>query len=138
MSKTLKIMAAGSIAFLLLVVGFLAYLGWELRARPPTSELPALVRDLPGPQVTDVKMAFHDRVRNRFPNGTGADALAAELQREGFKLGRTRAEFDPSRPYYASVEQHGGMCLSDWTIWWHRDEQGRAQDIEGRFSYDCP
>jgi len=138
MRKAVKFMVAGTVSFLLLVVGFVAYLGWELRPQPPTSQLPALVRDLPGPLVTDAQKAFYNRVRAKFPNGMGADALAAELQREGFKLGRARPEFHTPRPYFALVEQHGGMCLRSWHIRWQRDEQGRAQDIDGRFHFDCP
>ena len=144
MRKTVKLMVAVSVSCLLLVVGFIAYLAWadlawELRTQPPTSALPALVRDLPGPLVADVQKAFHDRVRKRFPNGIDADALAAELNREGFRLRKTRQEITGSPPLnFAFVEQHSGMCLKDWSIFWHRDAQGRAQDIDGRFRFDCP
>jgi hypothetical protein len=139
MRKAVKFMVAGGLSFLILVAGFVAYLGWELRDQPPTSALPALVRDVPGSLVTDIQKAFHNRVRNRFPNGIGADALAAELKREGFELRRTRQEITSLPPQdFAFVEQHGGMCLKNWTIWWHRDEQGRAQDIDGLFRFDCP
>lgn len=139
MRKAVKFMVAGSVLFLLLVVGFVAYLGWELRPQPPTSALPALVRDVPGSLVTDVQKAFHDRVRNRFPNGIDADALAAELSREGFELRQARSEITGSPPqHFAFVEQHGGMCLKDWSIWWRRDAEGRAQDIDGRFRLACP
>ena len=135
-------MVAGTALFLLLVVGFVAYLDWELRPQPPSTELPALVRDLRGPLVTDMQKAFHDRVQRRFPDGVGADALATELQHEGFALRNMRPELGGvplgTRMYFASVEQHGGPCLSNWSIWWRRDEQGRAQGVDGRFRFDCP
>lgn len=140
MRTSTKVLVAGLGVIFLLIGGGLIYLErFEplFHAEPPTETLPMLVRNLPG-SLTDVRKAFHDRVRNKFPNGMGSDALAAELQREGFRFGHSPPAIDASGPYYAYVEQHGGMCLRNWSIWWHRDAQGRAQDIDGRFRYDCP
>ena len=138
---SVKVLLAGLGVIFLLLAGGLIYLERLeplFRTESPTETLPMLVRNLPGPLVTDVRKAFHDRVRNKFPNGMGSDALATELQREGFRFGRSPPAIDTSRPYFAYVEQHGGMCLKVWSISWHRDAQGRAQDIDERFRYDCP
>ncbi|MBA2587988.1 MAG: hypothetical protein H0U98_05110 [Alphaproteobacteria bacterium] len=154
MRKSLKIAGIGCGFVLLLAIGFLAFVGWELRPRPATSALPPLVRDLPGPLVTDIQKTFHARVEGKFANGIAADALAAELRHEGFRLGDNRKllasrkrqglvpphyEADEMSPlFFADIEQQAFPCLQNWTVQWRRDAQGRAQKIDGRYRYDCP
>lgn len=138
MRKAVKFMVAGSILFLLLVIGFAAYLGWELRPQPPDSALPALVRDLPGPLLTEAQKAFRQRVEKKFPDGVSAQELAAELGREGFGLGRLSEPFTTETIFHAYVAQHGGVCLRHWSVSWHVDQDGRARDIKGAYSADCP
>jgi hypothetical protein len=138
MPKAIKFMVAGTALFLLLVVGFVAYLAWELRPQPPTSELPALVRDLPGRDLTDAEKAFRDRVRKKFPEGVSAQALAGQLRRDGFKLGKISNTFMTESLSNASVKQSGGMCLRRWMISWHTDRQGYARDIKSSYGIDCP
>jgi hypothetical protein len=154
MRKSLKIFGIGCGLLLLLAIGFLAFVAWELRPEPATSALPPLVRDLPGPLVTDMQKGFHARVERKFANGIAADALAAELRREGFRLGDNRKflaslkregrvsrhyEEDQTSPmFFASIKQQAFPCLNNWIIQWRQDALGRAQHIDGRYYYDCP
>jgi hypothetical protein len=132
MPRPMKFMIAGSILFLLLVGGFLAYLGWELRTQPPTSELPALVRNLPR-QVVDIEPEFQRRVRAQFPDGIATAALRDDLRQKGFRVREDRA----SGLAIAVLEQHTAICAKFWIVSWHPDLQGRARNIGAHFNLGC-
>jgi len=137
MRKAVKFMAAGCALFLLLAVGFVTYMGWELRSQPPSYELPALARDLPGPSLEDAQKEFRERVRKKFPDGTSAQSLAAELQRQGFKLSKIANAFMTESVFNASIEQQGFPCARDWTISWHKNQDGQAENINGSYVVTC-
>ena len=133
MHKTLKIMAAGTAVFLTSIAGFVAYLAWELRDRPPASELPALVRDLPGPLIPNARSAFQRRVRAQFPDGMAAVALSDNLRQKGFHVRDDRA----SGLTIAVLEEQGAICAKTWIVSWRPDLQGRARNIDGHFNLGC-
>ena len=121
---------------LLLTVGFsLVLLVGSLqlvRRDPPDAALPALVRDLPR-ETVQIEPVFQRRVRARFPEGISSDSLAAQLRRDGFFLRNDRK----SGLAFAYLHQSGFPCVSDWTIFWRPDPQGRANGIGAHFNLDC-
>jgi hypothetical protein len=138
MGKARKIVLGSLIAVFLLLASGAAWLYVQFeRAFTPEETLPALVRGLPT-KVVEIEPAFQKRVRTKFPSGTDANTLAAELKREGFTLGTREQNFGTLPPlHFAHLEHSTIVCSNDWGISWLVDDQGRAQDIRGSFGLGC-
>jgi hypothetical protein len=128
----------------LALLGGAAWLFVELgrvgQSKPPDSALPAIVRDLDG-DVDQAKQQFRQRVHQRFPTGTDAAFLRAVLEHEGFSI-RSQgalewARRNEGRSEWAFFEQRSFVCDHDWTISWHKNSKGKAENIEGAYRPVC-
>jgi hypothetical protein len=133
MGKTRKIVLGSLITVFLLLAGGAAWLYVDLdrafRPKPPDSALPFLLRDLYG-NVDEARQRFRQRVHHAFPSGTDAASISAALRRDGFPISAWRLE-------WASFEQSSFPCHRFWTISWHENPNGKAEDIKGDYSLSC-
>jgi hypothetical protein len=83
--------------------------------------------------AVEIEPAFQRRVRVKYPDGMATSALADDLRRKGFHLHSDRK----NGLEFASLEQHGFPCVSDWVIYWSPDVQGRARNIGAHFNLGC-
>lgn len=84
------------------------------RARPPIG------RDLPiGFGYTPY---FNDRVSKRFPAGSDANKLLAELRRERFTVAENHDRYSRYR-LSATYEINGLVCNDVWTIEWTAEQE---------------
>jgi hypothetical protein len=75
---------------------------------------------------------FDTRLKERFPIGSDAAGLLAELRNEGFvvKGGREPGQFS------AGYKAHGLVCRESWVVHWTA-EQGKIATIGGSHDQAC-
>jgi hypothetical protein len=93
---------------------------------------PAIGSHLPGTFAV-ASDAFDQRVKVRFPVGSGETALRTELDREGFVTTR-----DKDSPLNFSAYYHANelVCAADWVVRWS-GEEGKIANIEARYKEVC-
>jgi len=93
---------------------------------------PAIGSHLPGTFAV-ASDAFDQRVKARFPVGSGEAALRTELEREGFVTTR-----DKDSPLNFSARFHANelVCVADWAVRWS-GEEGKIANIEARYKEVC-
>ncbi len=99
--------------------------------RKPT---PELARNLPDAGGSRQNHAFTIRLASRFPVGSSAAALVAELQDEGFSLDSQTAADVMRRAYW---HRDGMPCVDDAEVSWTADANGRVATIDGSYGYAC-
>ena len=97
------------------------------------SKPPPIARGL-SPNIHDAQREFAELVPRRFPVGSAASDLVAELHREHFKIGA--AARHPAFQFTAVVNHPGLGCRTGWYISWSA-EADRITAIEGYFSVEC-
>jgi hypothetical protein len=95
---------------------------------------PPIARGL-SPNIQDAQREFAELVPTRFPVGSAASDLLAELHREHFKIGPANVRH-PSLQFTALVNHPGLGCRSAWDISWAA-EADRITAIEGNYSVEC-
>jgi hypothetical protein len=93
---------------------------------------PVIGSHLPGTFVV-ASDAFDQRIKARFPVGSGESALRTELEREGFVTTR-----DKDSPFDFSARFHANelVCAADWVVRWSAVE-GKIASIEARYKEVC-
>lgn len=93
---------------------------------------PAIGSHLPGTFAV-ASGAFDQRVKTRFPVGSGETLLRTELTREGFVISR-----DKDSPFNFSARFHASelVCAADWVIRWSAEER-KIASIEARYKEVC-
>jgi hypothetical protein len=95
---------------------------------------PPIGRGLPS-AFADARPVFDKRVRERFPVGTDAGQLLAELHREAFTITETSNPQNRYR-FSATYEAHQLVCNLSWTISWNA-EKSMITDIAGGYGATC-
>jgi hypothetical protein len=89
--------------------------------------LPRIGRGLPS-NIEQARIAFDERVKERFPVGSNERALREELQGQRFAFGPSR---DPSRGgYSATYEAEQLVCRVTYIVSWSA-EAGRITQVGG-------
>ena len=104
-----------------------ALLALFLALRPPSPEMPALLRDLPADE-TAVSAEFQRRLRERFPDHSLADDPVAELNAQGFDTWPEAG--------LAHFVRHARPCTDSWQVLWSA-ESGRLITLAGHRAQVC-
>ena len=97
------------------------------------SKPPPIARGL-SPNISDSQREFAELVPTRFPVGSAASDLLAELHREHFKIGPDARH--PTFQFTAVVNHPGLGCRTAWYISWSA-EADRITAIEGNYTVEC-
>jgi hypothetical protein len=98
------------------------------------SKPPPIARGL-SPNIHDAQSEFAELVPTRFPVGSAASDLVAELHREHFKIGP--ANFRHPTFQFTAVVNHPGLgCRTAWDISWTA-EADRITAIESSYMQEC-
>lgn len=104
-----------------------ALLALFLALRPPSPEMPALLRDLPADETAG-SAEFQRRLRERFPDHSLADDLVAELNAQGFDTWPEAG--------LAHFVRHARPCTDSWQVLWSA-ESGRLITLAGHRAQVC-
>ena len=109
-----------------------ALLALFLALRPPSPEMPALLRDLPADETAG-SAEFQRRLRERFPDHSladdlVADDLVAELNAQGFDTWPEAG--------LAHFVRHARPCTDSWQVLWSA-ESGRLITLAGHRAQVC-
>jgi hypothetical protein len=89
-----------------------------------------------GPRTNEqVNAALNSILLRRYPLGSPASALTAELQREGFELA-----WDPAPPpaqWWATRHVNALVCDDVMQVLWSANPAGHITSIEGRYGAIC-
>ena len=96
---------------------------------------PPLIQGLTGSRVS---ADFDQRIQSRFPVGSSAQVLAAELKDEGFSLSSSSVDSE-GRDVQAvgRLEYLDFPCEDDWIVSWHATA-GNITEVHGEFGMTCP
>jgi hypothetical protein len=77
--------------------------------------------------------AFDQRIKERFPVGSGETTLRTELTSEGFVITR-----DNDSPFSFSARFHANelVCVADWVVRWSEVE-GKIANIDATYKEVC-
>ena len=98
------------------------------------SKPPPIARGL-SPNIHDAQREFAELVPRRFPVGSAASDLVAELHREHFKIGPGDAHHQDFQ-FTAAVIHPGLGCRTAWYISWSA-EAGLITAIKGNYFVEC-
>lgn len=104
-----------------------ALLALFLALRPPSPEMPALLRDLPADETAG-SAEFQRRLRERFPDHSLADDPVAELNAQGFDTWPEAG--------LAHFVRHARPCTDSWKVLWSA-ESGRLITLAGHRAQVC-
>jgi hypothetical protein len=97
---------------------------------------PALLANLDGVGSSGQNAAFKARLAQRFPIGSPASALTAQLREQGF------VQIDwgemAGGVHAASWSRSGFPCLTDARVTWATGPDNRIRTIDGLYGYACP
>lgn len=101
--------------------------------RPP----PQLGRNLPR-AFAAARPVFNERVRARFPVGSGEQQMLVELQRQGFRVSADPANLATPTPYEhkATYESRNIACNIRWSVRWN-STAGKITADMGDFGASC-
>ena len=156
-----KLIAFGCLAVLLVVAGFFGFVYWAFGPKDP----PPITGNVTCVQLDEAcraaNAAFEKTLHQRFPVGSPAKTLEAELMAQGFEhepeTGTTRClpegESAPDNKPYATCPAwdahwnprnllitgwgHGFGCNNVATVVWSADAAGRITHLEGGIDYRC-
>ena len=139
----------GTVLGAILVVG-VAALTWVVWPDDP----PELAEGLPR-GFEEGGAEFETRVVARFPPGSSAIVMMAELERQGFDITRLTAMdetgvklqaigasdgediWTDDQAWSAVFTTSNFVCVTHWSIRWRDDEQGRVANIAARRFANC-
>jgi hypothetical protein len=113
-------------------VSAIAVLAFALDLSGCADAPPAIGSHLPGTFAV-ASDAFDQRVKTRFPVGSGETALRTELEHEGFVTTR-----DNDSPFSFSARFHANelVCVADWVVRWSALE-GKIANVEATYKEVC-
>jgi hypothetical protein len=98
--------------------------------RPVTRPIAPLTTGLQG-TWKEIRDEFDSRLTKRFPLGSSAKAMAAELKSEGFVRQDWESSIDLE--HEASRDESNFLCNKAALIFWREDTQGRLTAIRGEY-----
>lgn len=103
---------------------------WVVSACACASPVPPLARGLPtGLRPTS---DFDRRIKERFPVGSDASILSAELGRERFSI-RPATSLDGAYQFSGYYRRHELPCRETWSVLWSV-QSGTISAVEGRYT----
>ncbi len=94
--------------------------------------LPGIVETLPGEEA-QFSRELDERIRDRFPVGTGEDALVVYLAREGFAPEWRRRDGANA----AKFLWNGLICSKSIRVLWRADAAGVLNEVNGAYESHC-
>ena len=123
-NRALRVVAGIRIAAVLTIGGLLGWSVLSLALRPSTPLTMALPRDWQA-----ARSEFDRRIKARFPLGSSARGMVAELQRQGF----TRPTWDTpvTQEHQATRTKSTFVCIIVAEVGWRTNSDGRLMAVKG-------